>query len=29
VDTVHYSPRFNRTLAEAIGRHILDNALLP
>ncbi|MBC7950809.1 MAG: SGNH/GDSL hydrolase family protein [Rhodospirillaceae bacterium] len=29
VDTVHYSPRFNRTLAEAIGRHILDNSLLP
>jgi hypothetical protein len=29
VDTVHYSPRFNRTLAEAIGRHMLDNSLLP
>lgn len=29
LDTVHYSPRFNRTLAEAIGRHILDNSLLP
>lgn len=29
VDTVHYSPRFNRVLAEAIGRSILDGALLP
>lgn len=29
VDTVHYSPRFNRTLAETIGRHILANSLLP
>lgn len=29
VDTVHYSPRFNRTLAEAIGRAIVDAALLP
>lgn len=29
VDTVHYSPRFNRLLAESIGRHILDAALLP
>ncbi|HTH18039.1 MAG TPA: SGNH/GDSL hydrolase family protein [Magnetospirillum sp.] len=29
VDTVHYSPRFNRTLAEAIGRLILDGAMLP
>ncbi len=29
VDTVHYSPRFNRTLAEAIGRHVIDNSLLP
>lgn len=29
VDTVHYSPRFNRTLAEAIGRAIVDASLLP
>jgi len=29
VDTIHYSPRFNRALAEAIGRHVLDSALLP
>ncbi len=29
VDTVHYSPAFNRLIAEAIGRHILDNSLLP
>ncbi|MCR6628739.1 MAG: SGNH/GDSL hydrolase family protein [Magnetospirillum sp.] len=29
VDTVHYSPRFNRALAEVIGRHILDASLLP
>lgn len=29
VDTVHYSPRFNRTLAEAIGRAVIDNSLLP
>lgn len=29
VDTVHYSPRFNRILAETIGRHILDHSLLP
>jgi hypothetical protein len=29
VDTVHYSPRFNRLLAEIVGRHILDGALLP
>ncbi|HLO75736.1 MAG TPA: SGNH/GDSL hydrolase family protein [Magnetospirillum sp.] len=29
VDTVHYSPAFNRALAEAIGRTIVDNSLLP
>ncbi len=29
VDTVHYSPHFNRTLAEVIGRAIVDGALLP
>ncbi|MGE5476756.1 MAG: hypothetical protein ACM3Q1_08895 [Bacteroidales bacterium] len=29
VDTVHYSPRFNRALAEAIGRAIVDSSLLP
>ena len=29
VDTVHYSPRFNRALAEAIGRAMTDAALLP
>lgn len=29
VDTVHYSPRFNRAIAEAIGRAIVDASLLP
>lgn len=29
VDTVHYSPRFNRAIAQAVAAHILDNALLP
>lgn len=29
VDTVHYSPRFNRTLAEVIGRSIVEASLLP
>lgn len=29
VDTIHYSPVFNRVLAETIGHHILDSALLP
>lgn len=29
VDTVHYSPRFNRAIAEAIGRTIVDSSLLP
>ncbi|MGE5514288.1 MAG: SGNH/GDSL hydrolase family protein [Bacteroidota bacterium] len=29
VDTVHYSPRFNRALADAIGRAIVDGSLLP
>lgn len=29
VDTIHYSPTFNRTLAETIGQYILTNALLP
>ncbi|MGE5547850.1 MAG: SGNH/GDSL hydrolase family protein [Solirubrobacterales bacterium] len=29
IDPVHYSPRFNKAIAEAITRHILDNALLP
>lgn len=29
VDTVHYSPRFNRTLAEAVGRALIDSSMLP
>lgn len=29
VDTVHYSPRFNRTLAETIGQFMLDASMVP
>lgn len=29
VDIVHYSPSFNRTIAEAVARQVVDKSLLP